>query len=527
MKELTLNPREQTRLEILNRVLEGFVSVPEAGQLMGVSERQAWRLLADYRKEGARGLAHGNRGQRPVNAVPQAVRHRVITLARTRYANVNHTHFTELLAEREGLFLTRTTVRNILLAAGLSSPRRRRPPRHRQRRERKPQEGMLVQLDGSPHDWLEGRGPKFTLLLAVDDATGTVPAARFHPTEDTLGYLRLFHQMVQAEGIPLAVYTDRHSVFQNPGAQWGRPRPGGKETPTQFGRALRELGVTQIFAMSPEAKGRVERANGTFQDRLVAELRLAGARTLEEANLVLWDFVPRFNARFKVAPVQAGSAYRTPDPGLDLARILCLKNRRTVAKDNTVSYQQSILQLFPTLERPSYAGTVVEVQERLDGQLLVSYQGQVIPSRTVPRQARQLRGHGVLGLKHGPKATPLVRCPLGEVSRNGAAPHGLEPGAAEALLSLVDAARLVWHSQSIKQGMERARQQGRRIGRPPTRDRHWLRPDFIEAERRIREGTLSAGRAAKELGMGYATLKRLLAERDSMVPGTDVPVAET
>jgi transposase len=286
MKELTLNPREQTRLEILNRVLEGWLSVPEAGQLMGVSERQAWRLLANYRKAGAAGLAHGNRGQRPVNAVPPAVRNQVITLARTRYAKVNHSHFTELLAEREGLFLTRTTVRNILLAAGLPSPRRRRPPRHRQRRERKPQEGMLLQLDGSPHDWLEGRGPKFTLLLAVDDATGTVPAARFHPAEDTLGYLRLFHQIVRAAGIPLAVYTDRHSVFQSPGTQWGQQHPGAKETPTQFGRALKELGVTQIFALSPAAKGRVERANGTFQDRLVTELRLAGACSLEEANLV-------------------------------------------------------------------------------------------------------------------------------------------------------------------------------------------------------------------------------------------------
>jgi transposase len=520
MKELTLNQREQTRLEILNRVLEGLISVTEAGQLMGVSERQAWRLLAEYRRAGAAGLAHGNRGQRPMNAVPPGVRNQVITLARTRYSNVNHTQFTELLAEREGLYLTRTTVRNILLAAGLSSPRRRRPPRHRQRRERKPQEGMLLQLDGSPHDWLEGRGPKFTLLLAVDDATGTVAGALFHPAEDTLGYLHLFHQIVQAQGIPLAVYTDRHSVFQNPGAQWGPQRPGAKETPTQFGRALRELGVTQIFALSPEAKGRVERANGTFQDRLVSELRLAGADTMAEANLVLAQFLPRYNTRFRVAPVQAGSAYRTPDPGLDLASILCLKNRRTVAKDNTVSYQQSTLQLFPTPERPSYAGTMVEIQERLDGQLVVCYQGQVIPSRTAPRHARLLRGHGVLGLKHGPKAAPIVIRKPDEASLDGAADHGLE---VEALLSQVDAARLAWHSQSIKQGMERARQRGRRIGRPPTRDRHWLRPDFIDAEQRIREGTLSPGRAAKELGIGYATLKRLLAERGSPVPGKSVP----
>lgn len=158
MKELTLNPREQARLEVLNRVLQGWTPVSEAGQLMGISERQAWRLLAAYRKEGAAALAHGNRGKRPVNTTPQEVRDHVAGLARTRYAGVNHTHLTELLSERDGISLARTTVRNILLAAGMSSPRRRRPPRHRERRERKAQEGMLLQLDGSPHDWLSWPG---------------------------------------------------------------------------------------------------------------------------------------------------------------------------------------------------------------------------------------------------------------------------------------------------------------------------------------------------------------------------------
>jgi hypothetical protein len=296
----------------------------------------------------------------------------------------------------------------------------------------------------------------------------------------------------------------------------------GNEPPTQFARALRKLGVTQIFALSPEAKGRIERANGTFQDRLVAELRLAGADTMAEANRVLAEFLPRYNARFGVPPAQAGSAYRPLEPGLDIASTLCVKNRRTVAKDNTVSYQQSTLQLFPSQERPTYAGSVVEIQERLDGQLVVSYKGQVVPSRTAPRHARLLRGHGVVGLKNGPKAASVAMGQSDDTTLNGSVPHSFEPEATEALLAQVDAARLAWHSQSIKNGMERARQRGRPMGRPRTRDSHLLRPDFIDAERRIRQGSLSPGRAAKELGMGYTTLRRLLEERGGMPPRVGV-----
>ena len=201
------------------------------------------------------------------------------------------------MSEREGVVLSRSTVRSILLSAGLPSPRYRRPPRHRHRRHRMSQEGMLLQLDGSYHAWLEDRGSWLTLLLAVDDATGTVPYEVFREREDTQGYFELLEGIIARHGIPLGVYTDRHSVFQSPGQRLGEDSGTLGITPTQWGRALRELGVTQVFAHSPEAKGRVERANGTFQDRLVSELRLANAGTLEEANGVLSEFLPRFNAR--------------------------------------------------------------------------------------------------------------------------------------------------------------------------------------------------------------------------------------
>jgi len=227
----------------------------------------------------------------PPNATPAATRQRVVALAQERYRGVNHTHLAELLVERQGVVLSRPTVRRLLVGAGLPSPRHRRPPRHRCRRQRMPQEGMLVQMDGSHHRWLEERGSWFTLLLAVDDATGTVPYALFQEQEDTEGYFRLMTGIIRQRGIPLALYSDRHAVFQHQGRAVSEGSPGtGASEPTQFGRALRELGVTQVFAHSPEAKGRVERANGTFQDRLVVELRLAGASTLAEANRFLGSF---------------------------------------------------------------------------------------------------------------------------------------------------------------------------------------------------------------------------------------------
>jgi len=259
-----------------------------------------------------------------------------------------------------------------------------------------PQEGMLLQLDGSHHRWLEDRGPVLTLLLAVDDATGRVPYALFRKQEDTQGYLLLLRGIIERCGIPLAVYTDRHAVFRH----W---RHGPHETPvsldvgassTQCARALRELGVTQVFAHSPEAKGRVERTNGTFQDRLVAELRLAGASTLIEANRVLGEFLTSFNQRFGVPAAQSGSAYREVQEGLDIDGVLCIKEIRRVAKDNTVRYRGRTLQLFPGSDQPSYAWAHVEVQERLDGRLIVCYRGKLLtPEEHLLLPLNSVRGH--------------------------------------------------------------------------------------------------------------------------------------
>ena len=326
MEKVTLTPKEQTRLQVLNSLLAEHTTLEQAATLMGVSTRHTRRMLADYREKGVSALAHGHRGRRAPNATPEAVAHDVVHLARTRYPWANHTHLSELLNEREGIDIGRTTLRRILVNAGLRSPRRRRPPKHRVRRQRMPREGMLIQLDGSHHPWLGDQVPPFTLLIAVDDATGTVVHALFCEKEETYTYFLLIQDLVQSVGIPIAFYTDRHGVFRH------TPGSGLPGMPTQFSRAMDELGIQMIFALSPQAKGRVERTAGTFQDRLVTELRLAGASSIGEANGVLEQFLPRYNRRFRVPPQCSESAYRPLDSDLCLEQVLCFKHSRKVAK---------------------------------------------------------------------------------------------------------------------------------------------------------------------------------------------------
>lgn len=393
VETVTLNEREQKRLLVLNRVIGGQTMAKDAAGLLGLSVRQLRRILAAYRKEGAAALAHGNRGRKPANSTGLAVKERAVELAIGKYRGLNYQHLREKL-EVEGIYLKPSTLRRIMMAAGVVSPRKRRPPKHRARRERYPQEGMLLQIDGSPHDWLEGRGPRLTLVAAIDDATGKVPYALFRSAEDSEGYFLLMRGIVERKGRPLAVYRDRHSIFETTRkAQVSLEEQllGRQEPSTQFGRLLEELEITSIPALSPQAKGRIERLFGTLQDRLVAELRLAGATNLEEANRVLRAFLPEFDCRFGVKPAQEGSAYRPLPEKLDLEDVFCFKYPRTVAADNTLCFGKERLQLLAGPDRLSYARARVEVQRRLDGSLVVRYQGRIIPTRPAPLEARLLR----------------------------------------------------------------------------------------------------------------------------------------
>ena len=417
MKErLTLNRKEQNRLIILNQVESKQLGMSQAAMVLKISERQAWRILADYRREGAGGLAHGNRERKPVNALAEELRQQVIELASSKYKGFNHTHLTEKLTECEDLHLSRSSVRSLLLQNGITSPRKRRAPRHRSRRERYPQEGMLLQTDGSEHDWLEGRGPRFCLIGAIDDATGKVPYALFQEQEDTQGYMLMLQEIVLNQGIPLAIYHDRHSIFDISEDKLPtiEEQLDGKEPLTQLGRLLKELGIESISAHSPQAKGRVERLWGTFQDRLCSELRLAGAMTIEQANLVLARFLPEFNRKFAVAPQELGSAYRGLPANFKPQEFFCFKYDRTVANDNVVRYEGHRLQVLASNYRIGYSSCKVKVHLGLDGSLAVYYQGHCLESRPAPVEATALRKLDLqpTTVDSIPSQTMIIRLPV-------------------------------------------------------------------------------------------------------------------
>src|SRR3990167_4091898 len=335
MKEdtITMTVKEQWRAHVLMRALGGAITLKEAAVIMGVSVRHARRLKGALARAGPAGLAHGNRGRGSRRRVPEETRAAVVAHYQGRYQGCNHQHFTELLAEREGIALSAASVRRILKGVGLGSPNRRRPAQHRARRERMPQEGMLLQIDGSPYRWLGHQGPKWGLISGVDDATGAPEAAVFRNEEDAAGYPLLLRQVVETKGVPAAVYHDRHSIFQPPAPRrlTLEEELAGNPLPTQFGRLLAELGITSIAAHSPQAKGRVERPWRTHQDRLGAELRLAGVTTLEEANAFLPDYLARYRTRFAVPPASPESAYVPVSPETDLDSLFCFKYTRKVA----------------------------------------------------------------------------------------------------------------------------------------------------------------------------------------------------
>lgn len=288
-------------------------------------------------------------------AVPEEVTARIVALAQGRYAGLNQQHLTDLLAEREGITVSRSTVRRMLVAAGVTPARTRRRMVARQRRPRRTQEGMLLQGDGSSHPWLGPDHPPCCLIALIDDATGTVVGAVCREQEDGVGYLVALEQVVRTHGIPQALYVDRHGIFQvnqRTPLTVAEELAGGR-APTQVGRVLGDLGITDLTAHSPQAKGRIERLWVTLQDRLGAELALAGVTTIAAANAFLPAYLARHNARFAVPAVDPGLAYRPVSAGRPLAHVFCFKHARTVRPDNTISFQGVALQLLPTATRRS------------------------------------------------------------------------------------------------------------------------------------------------------------------------------
>jgi transposase len=367
-----LSQKELQRVAVISSCVKGDLTCARAAELLDLTPRQIKRLKTRYRQGSAAALAHASRGRPSPRRLPERTRARILELARTRYVGFNDHHLCEKLCEVESLSIGRETLRRLLRSAGIGSPRKRRAPTHRQRRPARAREGEMLLLDASLHHWLEDRGPQLTLLGFLDDATRKVPVAEFFLREDARGYFRLLHRLLRRYGVPLSFYGDRHGVFVRNDEHWSvEEQLAGKRQPTQFGRALAQLGITYITANSPQAKGRIERLWGTFQDRLSSELRLAGAADLQTANQVLRHFLPDYNRRFGRAPRQTEKAWR-PAPR-DLDRICCFLHERWVSNDNVVQWDGRRFQIPPQPKRFSFAGAKVQLCESLEGKVAIYY----------------------------------------------------------------------------------------------------------------------------------------------------------
>ena len=390
---IEMSQRERDVLKVMSLVLKGDRTQSEAARLLKRSVRQVRRLQRRLEGRGDVGVMHELRGRPSNRAMDEAVKRQALSLCRECYGDFGPTLAAEKLSEGHGLTVGRETLRGWLLAAGLWQRKRRRD-KHRSRRERRACFGEMVQADASEHDWLEGRGPRMVLLGVIDDASSRV-LARFYPAETTEAYMDLLWRWLKKHGRPASWYSDRDSVFVATDGQ-------GEAVATQFSRALSELGIGLISANSPQAKGRVERLWGTAQDRLVKELRLAKADTMDRANAVLGaKFLPWFNRRCTVKPASGNDAHRPlgkggNGQGQDLAAIFSVQETRTVANDYTIRLDNRVYQLLPPAW-PGQRGGKVIVEKRLDGSMKIRFKRRYLEYRQVPEPAKEKHNDKDLG----------------------------------------------------------------------------------------------------------------------------------
>lgn len=361
---LTVN--EKQRIEAIQAVMDERISIRDAAAVLGISERQVWRLVAAMRFRGLESVIHGNRGRRPWNRSEDKVWKEILTLVRKRYLDINDLHLKEILEREHQIVVGRESLRLRLGGAGIGPKRKRRVRKSRCRRERNPAAGMMLQIDASAHDWLEGRGPRLTLVGAIDDATG-FGWYEFADSETTWTYLLLMRRIFLSAGLPMSLYSDRHEIFHTKREPTIIEQLKDEQPLTHFGRAMERLGIQMIPAYSPQAKGRIERQWQTFQDRLVVELRLDKASTIEQANLVLDSMIKSYNSRYSVPARESLAVWRKSPRSQELDRILCLRDQRTVGLDNTIRFENLILQIPRTKLEPSLANQHVAVLQLRNG----------------------------------------------------------------------------------------------------------------------------------------------------------------
>jgi transposase len=387
---LTMSQKELKRLHIIRKAIDKRIKQREAAEVLGLSQRQIRRLVKRIREESDKGIIHRLRGTKSHRAIAETIKSKALALCRGIYAGFNPTFASEKLFERNKIKIGRETLRQWFIAEGIAYEKRKARP-HRRWRPRKAHCGEMVQMDGSHHDWFEGRREFCVLMGYIDDASSRV-YARFCEYEGTMPAMSSFKLYALKYGLPQSVYLDRHSTYKGSKKPTIEDELLNRESLSQFGKALEELGVHLIHAQSAPAKGRVERLFKTFQDRLVKEMRLRGLKSIAEGNEFLSHYLPIFNKRFNVAPLEDEDLHRPFSKGIKLDKILSVKTPHALRNDFTVAHEGKLYQVEDNIRSKE-----VVVEERINGSLLITYKGRHLRYREItlrPRKIQQLHKPG-------------------------------------------------------------------------------------------------------------------------------------
>lgn len=399
---ILMNGTERKRLKVISMAADSRIKQWEAAEKLDLSERQTRRLIKRYRSDGDKGLVHGLRGHESARKIDNDTKEDMINIYAEKYKGFGPTLAHEKFIENEGMKISRESLRKQLIESGLWEMSRK-SKKHRHWRERMRNQGDMVQMDGSHHDWLEGRGPWLVIMGYIDDATGNV-YAEFHDYEGTKPAMLSFKGYIRKYGIPMKIYLDKHTTYKSPSPETIEDQLEGKKPKSQFERALGELGVEVIHANSPQAKGRVERLFKTFQDRLVKEMRLQGVKSKEEANVFLKSYLPLFNRKFAVEPAASQDIHRKVESWNEVNRILTIKTERTVRNDYTIAHEKKMYQLKTAL---SLKGKSIDVIELLNGYIRLEYNGTRIEySEIHPRPKLQVKENRIKRLTKRPIIRP-------------------------------------------------------------------------------------------------------------------------
>lgn len=378
--------RDLKRIQIIEKVIKKELKQVEAAEILNMSDRQVRRVVVAVRKEGASGVVHHLRGRGSHRKLSEEIRDKAMGLCRKKYEGFGPLFASEKLSELDGIKVSKETIRQWMIGDGLWQVRRGGGKKnHLQWRERKAHYGQMLQMDGSHHDWLEGRGSWLVLMGQIDDATSQV-SGRFYEYEGTMPALDSMKRYVKEKGIPTSVYLDRHTTYKSWAKETVEDELCGRKALSHFGKACEKIGIEVIHAHSPQAKGRVERLFQTLQDRLVKELRLAGATTLEEANAVLEKFLKEFNRRFSVDSREPGNLHREVSRGVDLNAVFSVETMRALRNDNTVVHNKQWFQVLISTKAKK-----IVVQERTDGRICLWGNGRELKYKSISGPIRRAR----------------------------------------------------------------------------------------------------------------------------------------